>query len=200
MITDVHIFLPSVGSSHRGPTHVYGGSANEQSFGTLDLSGQALGEIGGIMTRTNDSLSSSSSLDVTNMNLASTYTSSGLAGSPLILPTDNTTFSGGYMTTQHQYQYANRPSRSGSGSTTSSTPSSNSHLQLAPGIANPARSVPPPSLNDALMDQTLVEPHIQYHFENVLPMQYVFSSEKAHGILQTVCTPIYNNVARDGSN
>lgn len=206
MITNIYFFAPAGGSPHgqlQGPSHSLGGPSNEQSFGSIDFSGSMFGGMGSVSTTggSMSSVSSSSNLNVPTMNMSSHYTSSGLTNSPMMLPTDDTAFSGGYVAAaqQQHMHYVSRPSRSGSGSTSSSTPSSGSHLQLASGIPH-AGSTVASTFSDALMDQSLVEPHLRYHFENVLPMQYVFGSDKAHGILQSVCTPIYDNVPRDGSN
>lgn len=207
MITDIYFFVPAGGSPHeqpQGSSQSFGGPSNEQSYGSIDFSGSMYGGMGSVsaMGGSISSVSSSSNLNVPTMNMSSHYTSSGLTNSPMMLPTDDTTFSGGYVAAaqQQHMHYVSRPSRSGSGSTSSSTPSSGSHLQLASGIPHSGSTVAASTFSDALMDQSLVEPHLRYHFENVLPMQYVFGSDKAHGILQSVCTPIYDNVPRDGSN
>lgn len=204
MITNIYFFAPAGGSPHgqlQGPSHSLGGPSNEQSFGSIDFSGSMFGGMGSVSTTggSMSSVSSSSNLNVPTMNMSSHYTSSGLTNSPMMLPTDDTAFSGGYVAAaqQQHMHYVSRPSRSGSGSTSSSTPSSGSHLQLASGVPHSGSTVAAATFSDALMDQSLVEPHLRYHFENVLPMQYVFGSDKAHGILQSVCTPIYDNVPRD---
>lgn len=144
----------------------------------------------------------------------------GMTNSPLMMPGDESLlFSGGYGHQQHQQHQQQQqppfqpphvhpridtPNRSGSGSTPISTPSSAAHLQLGtPSGGSTASLVPPAApqqgmgaggnFNDALTDPALVEPHMQYYLDSVLPMQYVFTTEKANGVLRSVCTPSVNN-------
>lgn len=40
--------------------------------------------------------------------------------------------------------------------------------------------------DDILTDQALVDPHVVYYFDSVMPMQYVFGAEAARGVLRNV--------------
>lgn len=92
-----------------------------------------------------------------------------VTSSPLLLSGDESmVFPGTYSTpSPHQPQQPLTRPPSGSNSTSSSATLYN---------------------KDPLTEPALVDPHVRYYFDSVMPMQYAFASERAHGILQSVCT------------
>ena len=94
----------------------------------------------------------------------------GMTSSPLMIPGDDSMLLSGAYTTPSPHQPQQPPTRPASGSNSGSI------------------STGPTAHKDPLTEPALVEPHMRYYFDSVLQMQYVFASEKAHGVLQTVCT------------
>lgn len=94
----------------------------------------------------------------------------GVTSSPLMISGDDSMLLSGAYTTPSPHQPQQTPSRPPSGSNSCNIASSSAGYK------------------DPLTEPALVEPHMRYYYDSVLPMQYVFASEKAHGVLQTVCT------------
>ncbi|KAL5526794.1 hypothetical protein ACEPAF_8519 [Sanghuangporus sanghuang] len=75
------------------------------------------------------------------------------------------------------------------GGGTYAAPSSRSPSASASASASePSRSnsTPAAGYSDPLTDPALVDPHVQYYFDSVMPMQYSFASGRARGVLQNL--------------
>ncbi|KAI5119124.1 hypothetical protein M0805_007870 [Coniferiporia weirii] len=115
-------------------------------------------------------------IDISNNTITGAQT---VTSSPLMLSGDESLlFQGPYATgSPHQHQHQHQPpTRPPSGSASSTTVSSTS--SSAQGVG----------LSDALTDPSLVDPHVRYYFDSVMPMQYVFAADKAQGVLQNLFT------------
>ncbi|KAH8117767.1 fungal-specific transcription factor domain-containing protein [Phellopilus nigrolimitatus] len=143
----------------------------------LDFSTDAFGSMNS-MSSMGSSMSSMtnlspgmSGLDISGMGMANTITGVPGSDSPMMMPgNESLLFQGAYPAQQPQHQPQPPPTRPASGSTSRSATSS------APGAG----------FSDPLTDPSLVEPHVRYYFDSVMPMQYVFASEKAQGVLQNL--------------
>ncbi|KAL5503906.1 hypothetical protein ACEPAH_7977 [Sanghuangporus vaninii] len=93
----------------------------------------------------------------------------GVSGSPSMIPGDESLLFAGGGT------YAAPSSRSPSASASASA-------------SEPSRSnsTPAAGYSDPLTDPALVDPHVQYYFDSVMPMQYSFASGRARGVLQNL--------------
>ncbi|KAL5526006.1 hypothetical protein ACEPAG_7344 [Sanghuangporus baumii] len=161
---------PSHGNSpyFTGLAGPFVGSAPVQgpSSSAIDYSNDVFGTFGSGSDVTNIS-PATRGLAVPGMSTITGVT--GVSGSPSMISGDESLLFAGGGT------YAAPSSRSPSASASASA-------------SEPSRSnsTPAAGYSDPLTDPALVDPHVQYYFDSVMPMQYSFASGRARGVLQNL--------------